>query len=131
MSERNLFEIASKKKFRFVSSKGSLSVEDLWTMPLKGAYSINSVAKTISANLKEAGEEDFVEPSSDGDQELKDKLDLVKYIIAKRLEFKERAEKAAETKAFKNRIDEIIQDKQDEDLKGKSLEDLKKLRNSL
>ncbi len=53
----NIFENASKTKVRFETSKGEVSVEELWDLSLT---SLDSIAKVISKELKEASEESFI-----------------------------------------------------------------------
>ena len=58
----NLFEIATRAKFRFDSLKGALTVEQLWELPLQSrtGVDLDTVAKGINASLKEVAEESFV-----------------------------------------------------------------------
>lgn len=80
----NLFEIATRKKFRFPSQKGQLNVEQLWDLPLtsKTGPNLDDVAKTVNRELKEQAEESFVETSTNGRKlELQQMLDTVVHII--------------------------------------------------
>ena len=81
----DLFERASRNKFRFASLKGDLTAEQLWDLPLqaKSGFDLDTVAKTINNALKAAAEESFVTPTvTTGARELEAKLDLVKHVIA-------------------------------------------------
>ena len=49
-----MFERAAKRKLRFTSSKGSLSVEDLYDLSLT---SLDSIAKGVNRQLKAEAEE--------------------------------------------------------------------------
>lgn len=130
-----MFEQAIREKFRFASPKGSLMLEDLYDLPLtssrENVANLNSIAKELSRELKAAGEEDFVNPKSGGDKVLQTKLDLVKHVIAVRQAENESARDAADRREKKERILEIIAKKQDQDLEGKSLEELTAMVGSL
>jgi hypothetical protein len=113
-------------RLRFNSSVGLLSVEDLWDLPLsaRGA-DLNKVAQTISRELKEVGEESFVEikPNPRKD-ELELQLEIAKHVIAVQLEQKEERKKAADNAERRRRIMEIIDKKQDAELESKTKEEL-------
>jgi len=124
-----MFEKASRLKLRFESVVGMLAAEDLWDLPLtsKKSASLNGVAKKVNAFLKESEEESFVVKTSKPNELLQLKLDIVKRVIAVRLEEAEAANKAEERRAKKLRILSLIAKKQDEELGDRSVEDLKKM----
>lgn len=72
-------------------------------------------------------EEDFVKPTSGPDAILQLKLEIVKHVIAARVAEAEAAKTAADRKAKKERLLEIIARKQDDALQNTSLEDLQKM----
>ena len=57
-----MFEQASRSKFRFNSSQGLLTTEDLWDLPLTSTRyaNLNDIAKELNRTLKATAEEDFV-----------------------------------------------------------------------
>lgn len=128
MSETaNIFEVATRGKYRF-PYKGLITVEDLWDL---NVTTLDSIFKTLNAQYKQSKEESLLETKSKEDEVLDTQIAIVKHIVAvkqqeaaNRLEEKERYEK-------KQRIMEIMADKQDEALKGKSLEDLQKMLDEL
>lgn len=130
----NIFEIATKEKYRFPSSKGLLSLEQLWDLPLLSQKSacLNTIALTLHNELKEAPTISFVSQASTSENSvLSTKLDIVKHIISIR-ETENAAKKASiDNKAKKDRILEILATKQDEALLGKSEEELRQLAESL
>ena len=131
----DLFEIAARKKYRFATTQGSLSVEELWDLPLKttrpGKASLNDVAISLNRDLKESATESFVDDAPTGNTDVQTMFDIVKRVIAVRKE-ENAAEETRRVNAEKrNRIREILADKQDESLKGKSAEELTALLNSL
>lgn len=128
-----MFEKASRDKYRFRTTKGIILTEDLWDLPLihKVHSSLDDVARTLNKALKESEEESFVEKKSSINEILELKLSIVKYIIKVKLEEKEQAENVVLVKAKKEKILNILADKEDDTLKGKSAEDLKKMLNEL
>lgn len=130
-----MFEKATRQQLRFNTKKGLLSVEDLWTLPLKSNINnqvdLDEVAKTVHQELKTSEEISFVAPVTASNTTAQLKMDIVKHIIAVKLAEKEVAEKAKETKEKKQKILEAIARKQDEALVNSSVEDLQKMLESL
>ena len=122
-----MFEKASKLKLRF-SYKGLVSVEDLWDISLT---ELNTIAKGVNKELKDvAGEEDFISvpnSSSKARDILQLKLDILKHIIAVKMEQRDALKASKEKAERKQKILEIISKKQDADLENKSIEELKAL----
>lgn len=119
----NMFEIATKNKFRF-PYKGSVTVEDLWDLSLE---QLDSIFKVLNKKAKDSQEESLLSTKSNEDKMLDTQIEIVKYIvnikkneIAERLLEKERKEK-------NQRIMEIIADKEDKALHEMSIEDLRKM----
>lgn len=125
-----MFAFATKKKIRFETSKGLLSVEDLWDLPLtsdNGRPNLDDIAKGIYKAMKEGEEVSFVKSNAASNAAfnvLKTKFDIVKYIIDVKLAEAEAAKKAKETKARNQRILGLIAQKEDEALASKSKEEL-------
>lgn len=123
---KNMFEVCSRKKLRFETQQGVVSVEALWDLPLesKSKASLNSVAILINRQLKETQEESFVTKPSLGNSELALKLDVVKHIIDVKLEESRRRLELADNKAKKEQLMELIQSKKNDQLLNKPLEEL-------
>ena len=130
-----MFEKATRQQLRFNSKKGLLSVEDLWTLPLKSNFNnqvdLDEVAKAVHQELKTSEEISFVTPVSASNTTAQLKMDIVKHIIAVKLAEKEAAEKAREVKEKKQKIMSIIAQKQDESLMNASVEDLQRMLDTL
>lgn len=129
-----MFEKASRKKLRFETLKGNLTAEDLWDLPLLtrgNGLSLDNIAKGLNKQIKEADEDSFVVEKSTANTTLELKFDIVKYIIKVKLEEKEIRENLLAKKAQKEKILSIISKKEDESLENTSLEDLKKMAESL
>lgn len=125
-----MFEKASRLKLRFDSTRGQLSIEDLWDIPLTsgtGKPNLDDIAKGLHRELRSSKEtESFVTPvESGGNDELQLKFDVVKHVIGVRIAERDAAAASAKRRENKQRILEIVAMKEDESLRGKSLEELK------
>jgi hypothetical protein len=125
------FIAATRGQIRFDSSKGQLTVEQLWDLPLTstvGHPNLNDIAKALHRVLKNSDDEiSFVTPVQKADTSNQLKFDIVKDIIA--IKIAERDERtAAEAKRVqKNRIMELLAKKEDDSLAEKSTDELKAL----
>lgn len=117
----DLFKIASKKKYRF-TYKGVVTVEDLWDLSVE---ELDKIYKSLKSKQKAEAEESLLATTSKEDKELNNKIEIVKIIVADKLEARERATKSAEKRAKNQRILEIMADKADAELKAKSLDELR------
>lgn len=116
MNIENLFQLASRQKFRFQSIKGELTTEQLWDLPLtaRGGFNLDEVAKQVAAELKAAGEESFVQKKSNpAKAKLEAKLEIVKHIIAVKLDDAEKANKASQNQEERQRLLAVLNRKQD------------------
>lgn len=127
MSNANLFEVATKNKMRF-PYRGSISVEDLWDLSLTA---LDSVFKTLNAQVKQSKEESLLSTKSKEDEVLENQIEIVKYIVSVKLSEKAAREDALEKKEKKQKIMQIMATKQDEALQNASMEDLQKMLNEL
>lgn len=130
----SVFEIAARKKFRFDTAKGKFSVEDLFDLPLlstTAAPCLDDIARSLYKQLKESEEMSFVSEAAQVSTETQMKFDLVKRVIEIKKAEREASRLAAERRAQKQRIMEIMGHKQDEALQGKSLDELAKMLESL
>lgn len=117
----DLFKIAVKNKYRF-TYKGVQTVEDLWDLSVE---ELDKIYKTLKNKQKSEAEESLLTTASKEDKELNNKIEIIKTIVADKLSDKEKAVKAAERRAKNRRILEIMADKQEDELKSKSLDELK------
>jgi chemotaxis signal transduction protein len=124
-----MFEKASRLKLRFGTSRGNITTEDVWDLPLtspNGAC-LDDLAKSLNKAVKDSGEESFVVKRNTVNTTLALKFDIVKHIIKVKLEELEARETAAATKAKKEKILNIIADKEDDSLKNTSVDKLKEM----
>lgn len=120
MDTNNLFITATQNKFRF-PFKGWISVEDLWDMNVRD---LDTVFKALNSQAKQAKEESLLTSKSREDSILEAKIEVVKYIVSTKLAEAEAMRTRAEQREKKKRIAEILADKQDEELRGKTAEEL-------
>ena len=119
----NLFEQATRRKYRYPTTRGNVSTEDLWDM---GLTQLDTTAKTINKQLKSDDEESFIVKKRTSNVEA-NKLEILKRVIEYKQDRAEAIEQREVNKQQKQRILSIIDDKEDESLKGKSLASLKKM----
>ena len=74
----SIFEKASRLQLRFASTKGSLSVEDLWGLSLE---SLDTLAKAVNKQIKAEEEDSFIGKKSSANSTLDLKLDILKRVI--------------------------------------------------
>lgn len=124
----NLFITAARNKYRFTSVRGEMCVENLWDIPLTArngdGFDLDTIAKQLNRELKATEEESFVTAASAANAELKDKLDIVKYVIQVKLEERDAAADAATRKLKRDKLVELLAKKQDESLAELSEEEL-------
>ncbi|PIH59048.1 hypothetical protein [Paenibacillus sp. LK1] len=120
MTTENIFEIATKTKIRF-QFKGLISTEDLWDLSVEN---LDSIFKTLNSQLKQVKEESLLNSKTKEDKELDVKIELVRYIVSTKLAEKEAQFKAKAQKEQKQKIQEILFTKQNQELENKSVKEL-------
>jgi hypothetical protein len=128
-----MFEKATREKLRFSTVKGAMPAEALWEIPLtsKDGFNLDSITKAVKKDLDASKEESYVKKTSPSSSLHELRFEILKYVISVRLDESEAREKAAEKKAQKEKIMEILSRKQDEALESKTEDQLKKLLASL
>lgn len=125
----NIFERASRAKLRIPTMKGSLTVEQLWDLPLvvSNGLSLDMVARAISRELKDQTEESFVDIKPDPRRtELELTLDILKHIIESKKLDAARAETIRANAEKRRKLMEILERKENSELEGKTKEELLK-----
>ena len=125
----NLFLQATRAPFRFESSKGDLSAEQQWDLPLtsRTGSDLDTIAKAGNADLKASNEESFVNASNNpAVSRLLAKLAVVKAIIEVKLAQAEATKKRAEKAAERQRLMEVLHSKKDQELQGLSVEEIER-----
>lgn len=119
----NIFEMATRNKFRF-PYKGLISVEDLWDL---GQVQLDSIYKNLNKEIKQIQEESLLSAKNSEDAELQAKIDIVKHIFTVKQQEAIQRSIDAENADKKRRIMEILAQKQDDSLMGKSEDELRKM----
>lgn len=117
------FEKASKKKLRFESGKGKLTVENLWDLSLEDLDTIGIKVKKV---LEQTGTESLIstKPKTNADDELR--LAIIKHIIAYKLkQQEERANRQARAEKL-NALQQLAAQKQTEEFSKQSLDEVLK-----
>jgi hypothetical protein len=125
----NIFEIASRNRIRFESSKGLLTAEDLWSLPLTASgdkASLDSIAVKLYSQTKEGERISFVEDVVASDNNALVAFEIVKHIIAVRKAENAAARLESDRRAKKQMILQAMAERQSSDLKAMSMEDLQK-----
>ncbi len=115
------FKEASKQKLRFQTSKGLLSVEQLWDLSLTD---LDTLAVSLETEHKESGKKSFLDTKSVKDKTAKLRFDVVLDVLTTKVEEQNALAEAKEIKEHNNKIIELIAEKKDESLKGKSIKQL-------
>lgn len=117
----NLFITATREGYEFATSRGPMTVVDLWKIPLRSkkegdGFNLDAVAKAVNAELKQAGEGSFVDARSPKTTVLENKLEVVKFVIATLKAEEEKAAKRAEDRVEAAKIRELLAQKQDQSM---------------
>ena len=128
MSTTNLFEIASRKQYRYTTSKGNVCTEDLWELPLTV---LDSSYREHNRVLRETEDESLLDMRNAKTTELTNKRDIIKYVVQTRQAETLAKKQAEDRKAQAARVRELMAQRQDDALKGKSDEELQALLKNL
>ena len=118
-----LFENATRGKYRF-SFKGSITVEDLWDL---SPQNLDTIYKALTKELKQEQEESLLSEKTKADTVLDEKISIIRYIVSVKLKEAEDKKNEKALKDQKQKILSIIADKEDGELKGKSIDELKNM----
>ena len=119
----DIYKLASQKALRFPTSKGLLSVEQLWTL---NQTQLAGIVKSLKKILKGENDDElsFLDETKNVNVEDQLRFDIVKDIyLTKKAEAEELRTKA-DRKAFEQKILLMIEEKKEDSVKGKSIEEL-------
>ncbi|EGT5015214.1 hypothetical protein CDIF29631_04016 (plasmid) [Clostridioides difficile] len=123
----NIFEIATRNKFRF-AFRGLISVEDLWDLRLE---QLDEVYKALRTEMKKANEESLLKIKTKDQKEVELKIKIVKYIVELKLLEIENRNKEKDKKEKRQRLLELINKKETQEMENKSTEELKSMLDDL
>lgn len=127
MNTEKMFEIAVRNKMRF-PFKGQISAEDLWDL---NANALDGIFKTLNSKVKATQEESLLQSRTKEDEEITIQIEIVRYIVNVKLAEEAARMAAKENYKKKQKILSIIADKQEDELKNKSADELQKMLESL
>ena len=98
-----------------------------WPLTSRTGFDLDTVAKTVNADLKASNEESFVNASNNpAVSRLQAQLEVVKAIIEVKLAQAEATKKRAEKAAERQRLMEVLHSKKDQELQGLSVEEIER-----
>ena len=125
----NIFEKASKLKLRFQSTRGELSVENLWDLPLtsKSNLSLDGVGKPIQKALRESDEDSLVDVPTTSKNELNSlRLAIIKEIISVKQEENLIKHNQAAIESQKALLKQALASKKVDEINSLSVEEIEK-----
>ena len=123
----NIFERAVREKTRF-NFKGLISVEDLWDLSLE--Y-LDSLWCELESELEKLPKKSLLSTNTKQRDEIEFKQEIIKHIVETKKAEKLANEQAKANASKKQMVLDMIASKQNDDLKNMSIEELKKLAESL
>ena len=128
-----MFEHATRIKLRHPTPIGLLMTEELWDLPLTNQrhLSINSMAIELNKALREQDDFSLISKATKERKELELRFSIVKHIFDTKTAEAKLKTKKAEAASQGALIDRLIIEKQNEDLKSKTIEELTKLKQDL
>lgn len=123
MTNSELFINATRANYQF-PFRGMINVIDLWDLSLTN---LDSVFKTLNAEAKKSAEESLLYTKSKEDEELSEKIEIVRYIVSVKLAEKQAREDAKKKAEMKQKLLAIKAQRQDEVLNNMSNEELDKM----
>ena len=122
MTNNELFINATRNNYQF-PFRGMINVIDLWDLSLTN---LDSVFKTLNAEAKKSEEESLLNTKSKEDEEISNKIEIVKYIVSVKLDEKKKREDAKKNAEMRQRLLEIKAKRQDAAIENMSDEDMDK-----
>ena len=116
-----MYKEASRKKLRFVTSRGPISAEQLWDLSLT---ELDNLAVSLEEAYKNSKGKSFLDKKTTKDKDIKLQFDIVLDVLETKVNEAEIARQKLEDKAHNQKIMDLIMEKKDEALKGKSLKEL-------
>lgn len=118
-----MFEVATREKVRF-AFRGLISTESLWDLSLQD---LDSVYKGLNAQVKASEEDSLLGTKTKQNKSLEVQVEIVKHIVTVKLEEQKNRLEASEKRVKKQKIMEIMANKQDEALINATPEQLEQM----
>ncbi len=117
-----MFDKASRLRLRF-NYKGVISTEDLWDLSLQ---ELDFIYKGLMAQKKALNVDSLLTTPTPADDLLELKLDIVRFVFNAKQDEADSRKAAAEKKAKKQKLLDVLSQKQDSALAEMSIEDIQK-----
>lgn len=127
MTTENLFEMATRSKMRFPSTKGELSVEDLWDLSDKD---LDVVYKNLKDQEVKSSEESLLDDAN-VDPKLTAAIGIVRYIFTTKRKEKLAEKERINKKLTQKKYIDALSKKQDEAIEKMSEAELRAMIDSL
>lgn len=128
--EKNIFAEATRKKVRFATNVGNISVEDLWDLPLtttkRDGVDLDTVSQIVLDEQEGSKRKSLVNPPSEKNSLLDLKVEILTFVIDVKTKEKETKELETANKEKLEKLKAIREKKQDASLEGLSLEEIDK-----
>jgi len=122
-----MYKQATQLKLRFLTNVGQLSAEKLWDLSqVQLSNAIKAVKKVLKKN--DDDELSFLENTKEVDVENQLRFDILKDVYLTKKKESDELRNAAEVKVHNQKIDALIAEKQDGQLREMSIDELVKLR---
>ena len=121
-----MFKQASQRKLRFTTGVGQLSVEQLWYL---SQTQLTNAIKAVKKTLKNDNDDElsFLEDTKTVDVENQLRFDILKDVYMTKKRELDETRNAANVKMHNQRIDALIAEKREGQLRNMSIEELEKL----
>ena len=120
--EKNIFEIAVREKYTY-NFRGLIETEDLYDLKLTD---LDAIYKGLKSDLAQLGEDSLIDSvDTEAKETINNKIEIVKAVVDYKREVKKNLEDAKAKAETKRRLKDLIAQKENETLEGKSLDELK------
>lgn len=123
-----MFEKASRLALRFESTRGKLSVEQLWDLPMT---ELNELYKGLNKVKSSANEDSLLDEKTSEEKLVDLKLSLIRHVAEVRKKEAKDKKDEAQLRADLKAIDDAIAEAEDRNLKSLTPEELRKKREEI
>lgn len=121
------FELASRNHYRFPFN-GMISTDDLWELNVQ---QLDSIFKKLNAQVKQSEEESLLASPSKENIDLMNKIEIIRHIVAYKQAQRMEAESAVARAQQRARIEEVLFERENAELRNKSPEELRAMLDQL
>ena len=123
MSLETLLVKAARKQWRFASTKGHLTFEDLWNLKLED---LDKIAVALDEKIQKGGRKSFIAKRTESMAEEQGMFDLVTYVIETKMAEADAAKVRAAKASQRTFLQDLLNRKQVEKLENLTAEEIEK-----